>query len=77
MAKALRPPPEPAHIDSGKVGMVGTAIWFAALVVMLLGHGWLREHHHTDWLWTAVAGTILGVLGSSLAARHRRAGRTT
>ncbi len=51
-------------------------MWFVAFVVLLPFWGWLGRHDHRIWLWTALAGTILGVLGYSIMMRHRSIGRT-
>ena len=54
----------------------GTALFLLAFLALLPFWGRLGEHHHRDWLWTALAGWLLGLLGWWLAGRHRRAGRT-
>lgn len=68
--------PEALQVDARPVVATGTALFFLAFLVLLPFWTWLGEHHHRDWLWTALAGWILGVLGWLLMARHRRAGRT-
>jgi hypothetical protein len=53
---------------------IGTIIWAAVLVVLLvlrlLGH---RPGAHDDWLWIAVAGVGLGLIGIRTVRRRREA----
>jgi hypothetical protein len=44
--------------------------------VLLRFYGWLGDHSHRSWLWTSLAGWLLGLLGLAVMSRHRRAGRT-
>jgi hypothetical protein len=55
---------------------VGTSLFFVAFVVLLPFWSWLGSHHHRDWLWTALAGWLLGLAGWALMSKHRREGRT-
>lgn len=76
---ADRPPlvqPPAARIDTRRIVIVGTALWFVGFVVLLPFYGWLGRHDHRVWLWTCLAGWLLGLVGYALAARHRRMGRT-
>ncbi|WP_375493026.1 DUF2530 domain-containing protein [uncultured Jatrophihabitans sp.] len=68
--------PPPVQMNARRIVAVGTALWFAAFVVLLFFWGWLGRHDHRVWLWTCLAGTVCGVLGWSLMNRHRRQGRT-
>lgn len=68
--------PPPAAINARRIVLVGTALWFVAFVVLLPFYGWLGRHDHRIWLWTCLAGWVLGLLGFSLMLRHRRQGRT-
>lgn len=68
------PPPAPVH--SGPIALTGTVIFLVAFVALVPFYGWLGDHGHRIWLWTALAGFIEGVLGSLLSYRHRLAGRT-
>ena len=74
--RPLRMPPEPVQVDSWRVVAVGTAIWFAGFVVLLPFYGWLGRHDHRIWLWTCLAGWILGLIGLPLVRRHRGQGKT-
>lgn len=74
MPELVRPPA--AQIDARRVVAVATALWFAAFVVLLPFWSWLGHHGHRVWLWTALAGWLLGVVGLALMRRHRAQGRT-
>jgi len=68
--------PPPAEVNSRRIVAFGTVVWFVAFVALLPCYGWLGDHHHRIWLWTSLAGWVLGLLGLALMSRHRRAGRT-
>jgi hypothetical protein len=57
--------------------VVGTAAWAVAGLVLLGFRGWLADHGHTGWLWTCLAGVLLGLVGTAFMIRHdaRRARR--
>ena len=64
------------RINARRIVAVGTGLWFVAFVVLLPFYAWLGDHGHRSWLWTALAGWLLGLLGLAIMSRHRRAGRT-
>jgi hypothetical protein len=68
--------PPPVQINARRIVQAGTLLWFVAFLVLLPFWSWLGEHHHRVWLWTALAGWVLGLLGLAIMVRHRRAGRT-
>lgn len=68
--------PAAVRTDARRVVLVGTALFVLAFVVLLPAWSWLGTHHHRDWLWTALAGWLLGIVGLTLMGRHRRQGRT-
>ena len=68
--------PAAAETNVGPVIAVGTALFFLGFLALLPFAGWLGEHHHRLWLWTCLAGWILGLVGWTLLIRHRREGRT-
>jgi Protein of unknown function (DUF2530) len=70
------PRPPAADIDSRRVALVGTALFLVGFLVLLPCYRWLGEHGHRIWLWTCLAGFLLGLCGYALAARHRGLGRT-
>ncbi len=55
--------------------MVGTVVWFAGALALVPFWTWLGEHDHRVWLWTCVAGGLLGLAGLGLIGRHRGQGR--
>ncbi|SOD70433.1 uncharacterized protein DUF2530 [Jatrophihabitans sp. GAS493] len=67
---------EPVTVDSRRILTVLTGLWLLALIVLTAMWSWLGTHGHRDWLWTALAGTLLGLAGIVLAGRHRSEGRT-
>lgn len=68
----------PVQTDTGRIVLVGTALFAVAFVVLLVVRfaavDWSRQH--PDWMWIALAGTVLGLIGSVIVGRHRRLGRT-
>lgn len=68
----------PVDTDTTRIVQVGTAVFGAAFVVLLVlrfsAPEWTRDH--PDWLWIAVAGAVLGLIGLTIVGRHRRLGRT-
>jgi hypothetical protein len=60
--------------DAVPVVVIGTAAWAVLLVVVLvlrlLGH---EPGAHDDWLWIAVAGVGLGLIGLRTVRRRRTA----
>jgi hypothetical protein len=57
------------------VVFVGTALFFLAFLALLPFWSWLGEHGHRIWLWTALAGTALGLLALPLVRKHTGEGR--
>jgi FtsH-binding integral membrane protein len=70
-----RPDPEPVETDDRKAMLVGIAAWVIALAVLLLFIEPLNAAGHLWWLWTAVAGLVLGLIG--LIYTHVRRGKST
>ncbi len=68
--------PPAVQINARRIVAVGTGIWFVAFVALLPFWNWLHQHGHRIWLWTCLAGWLLGLIGLSIMLRHRRAGRT-
>ena len=63
------------QIDARVVVRAGTAAFLLGFLILLPFWSWLGHHDHRVWLWTCLAGAVLGVLGYSLMAKHRREGR--
>ena len=68
--------PPPVQMNSRRVVVIGTSLWFVAFVVLLPFYGSLGRHGHRIWLWTCLAGWVLGIVGWAIISRHRREGRT-
>jgi hypothetical protein len=64
------------QIRSGPIALAGTIAFLVAFLALLPAYGWLDDHGHEIWLWTALAGFLEGLAGCALAYRHRSAGRT-
>ncbi len=74
-----RPPlprPPALHVNTRRLVLIGCAIWFVAFLALLPFYGWLDKHDHLVWLWTCLAGWVLGLMGLTLMQIHHRSGRT-
>jgi hypothetical protein len=58
-----KPDPAPVKTDDRKAILVGIALWIAALAVLLFFLGPLVASGNGWWLWTCVAGLVLGMIG--------------
>jgi hypothetical protein len=63
---------EPLDVDAVRTVQVGTGLWTAALIGCLVFRDQLEEADREWWLWVAVAGVVLGVLGIAITTRRRR-----
>lgn len=68
--------PPAVQINTRRIVAVGTALFFLGFVVLLPFYGRLDDDGHLVWLWTCLAGGLLGLLGYSIMVRHRGMGRT-
>lgn len=68
--------PPPVEMNGERIASVGTLLFFVAFLGLLPFWGWLGSHDHRIWLWTALAGTLVGLFGWTLLRRHRAMGRT-
>ena len=68
--------PPAVQINARRIVAAGTLLWFVAFVVLLPFWGWLGRHDHRIWLWTCLAGWLLGIVGWLIMNRHRGMGRT-
>ena len=69
------PAPPPLEANTVRLVLVGTALWFVAFLVLLPMRGRLTDDGHSIWLWTCLAGWVLGLIGLPLAMRARSAVR--
>ena len=68
--------PPAVQMNARRIVAVGTVLFFVAFLVLLPFYGRLGDDGHRDWLWTCLAGGVLGIIGWSLMVKHRREGRT-
>jgi hypothetical protein len=69
--------PPAVQINSRRIILLGTALFAAGFLVLLPFYGWLGRNDHRIWLWTCLAGALLGVLGYAIMRRHHGQGRTS
>ena len=65
-----RPDPPPMRSNDLAVGLVGTGIWALLLVAALLARGSLEDSGRGWWVWTAVAGIVIGLWGTGYVWRR-------
>jgi Protein of unknown function (DUF2530) len=70
-----RPAPPPLEANTVRLTLIGIALWFVAFLVLLPMRGRLTDDGHEIWLWTCLAGWVLGLIGLPLAMRARSAAR--
>ena len=70
-------PPALPPVTTGvwHIAVPGTVVWFVGFVVLLFFIPTLQERDAMVWLWTCLAGFVLGLLGLSVYALQRRAAR--
>lgn len=59
-------------VDAVRTVQIGTALWAVALIVALVFRDDLVADGRQWWVWTCVAGVILGLLGIVVTIRRRR-----
>jgi hypothetical protein len=65
-----RPTPQPLRVDTGRVLLVGIALWLVALAVTLLVPA-LHEGERSWWPWVCVAAVVGGLLALTYVRRGR------
>ncbi len=71
MSRTLRPAPPPLEANDQLVTAVLTAVWAVALVVLLV----LRDQISPSerwWIWTCVAGVVMGLFALWYVPRMKR-----
>ncbi|MGV8852750.1 MAG: DUF2530 domain-containing protein [Rhodoglobus sp.] len=69
-----RPDPEPVETDDRKAMLVGVGLWVLGLAVLLIFSEPLDAAGNLWWLWAAVAGLVLGLIGLVYTHVRRRKG---
>ena len=78
-----REAPEPLEGNVVATVVGGTVIWFVLFLVQLPFYGWFADRDRTWWLWTCLAGGLLGLIGiwyvrrREATLRARRAGESS
>ena len=72
---ASPPPLPPIRGGIGYIVVPSTIAWFLAFVVLLFFIPDLRAHDAMIWLWTCLAGGILGLMGLGVYGWQRAAAR--
>jgi hypothetical protein len=67
-----RPQPEPLDPPMVPFAVGGIIAWAVAGLALLPFRDWLDRHHHTNWLWTCLAGFLLGFVGLAMMIRRDR-----
>lgn len=53
------------------IAITGIAAWaVAGLVLLIFFRDWLTDHGHLNWLWTCLAGFLLGFPGLAVMIKH-------
>jgi hypothetical protein len=61
---------KPIENNGIRAALVGTALWITGVVCLFLARNWLKSTGREDWLWIAMAGAALGVLGQIYTRRR-------
>jgi hypothetical protein len=63
---------KPIEADGIKAVKMGTLAWMITLIVLFFSQSWLTETERTHWIWIAVSGIILGLLGYRYSTRRAK-----
>jgi len=61
---------EPIENNGIQAVTVGMCLWITGLVCLFFARSWLKTTGRQDWLWIALAGVILGLLGQIYTRRR-------
>lgn len=64
---------QPMDLDGVRTMTIGTIAWGVVTVALLPFWGTLQEDGRTWWVWTAIAGLGLGLIGIEYCKRRREA----
>jgi hypothetical protein len=65
----------PVRTGLWHIAVPGTLVWLAGFIVLLFFIPTLQANDAMIWLWTCLAGFLLGLLGLSIYSLQRRAAR--
>ena len=68
---APKPAPPPLRVDTVRVVLIGTALWAAALVILLF----LGDRVDPLWVRTCVAAIVLAIVGLGIMRLQGQLGR--
>ncbi len=71
-SRSRRPDPAPLVTDDRATVLAGIGLWLVAFVVALALRTRLEEQGRGWWIWSALAGAGLGLLGLLYIARYVR-----
>jgi len=63
---------QPLDVTGVRTVAVGTLLFLAATIILVMFRGWLQDTGREWWLWTCVAGFGLGVFGYDYCRRRAR-----
>jgi hypothetical protein len=63
---------KPLEVNGITAVTMGTLAWTIILIVLLFSRSWLTETNRTNWIWIAVSGIILGLLGYRYSTRRAK-----
>lgn len=69
-AARRRPQPPLPPVDDRRPVAVGTVVWLVLFVLGLIFRGELAEQGREWWIWTALCGAGLGLVGFGYLHRH-------
>jgi peptidoglycan/LPS O-acetylase OafA/YrhL len=62
---------QPLDVTGVRTMAVGALLWAVAFFVLLAFRGSLAEDGRSWWMWTCVAGFVIGVIGVEYCRRRR------
>jgi hypothetical protein len=62
----------PIQVTGISAVQLGTLAWMITLIVLLFSRSWLTETDRSHWIWIAVSGIILGLLGYRYSTRRAK-----
>lgn len=60
------------EVDVFKIVLIGTVLYAIAFLIMLPFHTSLSNAGHPRWVWIALSGVVLGLMGLVITFRRAR-----